>query len=117
MGCRVLRDRLPSRHMRRGYRFALRSLAGRKIVVHTAATAVPTVTRRTFLSSAIVGVTIRASAVAAAQAGSTKLVLLGTGGGPRPRAASSAAAQVIVSNGTAYVIDCGDGVARQLALA
>src|SRR5688572_2044382 len=47
----------------------------------------------------------------------TKLVLLGTGGGPRPRKTRSASAQVIVINGSAYVIDCGDGVARQLVLA
>ena len=42
---------------------------------------------------------------------------MGTGGGPRPRKTSSASAQVIVVNETAYVIDCGDGVARQLAFA
>jgi ribonuclease BN (tRNA processing enzyme) len=53
---------------------------------------------------------------AAAQSRS-RLILLGTGGGPRPRKANSASAQVIVSNGQAYVIDCGDGVARQLVLA
>ena len=47
----------------------------------------------------------------------TRLILLGTGGGPRPRKANSASAQVIVANGQAYVIDCGDGVARQLVLA
>jgi ribonuclease BN (tRNA processing enzyme) len=47
----------------------------------------------------------------------TRLVLLGTGGGPRPRKMSSAAAQVVVVNDAAYVIDCGDGVARQLAMA
>lgn len=47
----------------------------------------------------------------------TRLILLGTGGGPRPRQASSAAAQVILSRNAAYVIDCGDGVARQLAFA
>jgi ribonuclease BN (tRNA processing enzyme) len=46
-----------------------------------------------------------------------RLILLGTGGGPRPRKVSSAAAQVIVCGGTAYVIDCGDGVARQLVMA
>jgi len=43
--------------------------------------------------------------------------LLGTGGGPRPRKTSSASAQVIVVNEAAYVVDCGDGVARQLVLA
>jgi len=47
----------------------------------------------------------------------TRLILLGTGGGPRPRKANSAPAQVIVANDTAYVIDCGNGVARQLAFA
>jgi ribonuclease BN (tRNA processing enzyme) len=52
-----------------------------------------------------------------AQSSKTKLILLGTGGGPRPRKASSASAQVIVANDTVYVIDCGNGVARQLAFA
>lgn len=47
----------------------------------------------------------------------TRLILLGTGGGPRPRKANSASAQVIVRNDRAYVIDCGDGVARQLVFA
>ena len=47
----------------------------------------------------------------------TRLILLGTGGGPRPRKANSAPAQVIVANDSAYVIDCGNGVARQLAFA
>ena len=45
----------------------------------------------------------------------TRLILLGTGGGPRPRTANSASAQVIIANDSAYVIDCGNGVARQLA--
>jgi len=47
----------------------------------------------------------------------TRLILLGTGGGPRPRKNSSASAQVILANDVAYVVDCGDGVARQLAIA
>ena len=49
--------------------------------------------------------------------GRTRLILLGTGGGPRPRKSSAGSAQVIVSRGQAYVVDCGDGVARQLVLA
>ncbi len=53
----------------------------------------------------------------AAQNQRTRLILLGTGGGPRPRTANSASAQVIVSGGLAYVVDCGDGVARQLVSA
>ena len=47
----------------------------------------------------------------------TKLILLGTGGGPRPRTTSSAPAQVIVANDAPYVVDCGNGVARQLVFA
>src|SRR5687768_7996532 len=75
-----------------------------------------TISRRAFLSTmAIVGA-VRPS-IQAAQGDRTKLILLGTGGGPRPRTASAASAQVIVSNKVAYVVDCGDGVARQLAFA
>ena len=47
----------------------------------------------------------------------TRLILLGTAGGPRPRITRSAPAQVIVVDDTAYVVDCGDGVARQLVMA
>lgn len=43
--------------------------------------------------------------------------MLGTGGGPRPRKASSAPAQLIVANDAVYVVDCGDGVARQMVFA
>jgi ribonuclease BN (tRNA processing enzyme) len=45
------------------------------------------------------------------------LILLGTGGGPRPRKPSSAPAQVLVADEVPYVVDCGNGVARQLVLA
>lgn len=62
-------------------------------------------------------VTLAATARLGSGQSRTRLILLGTGGGPRPRKASSAAAQVIVTNSVAYVIDCGDGVARQLAFA
>jgi ribonuclease BN (tRNA processing enzyme) len=71
--------------------------------------------RREFLAS--VGMVAAAARSVVGQGRRTRLVLLGTGGGPRPRTASSASAQVIISNGVAYVIDCGDGVARQLAFA
>jgi len=74
------------------------------------------VTRRAFLSAIAIASASRPS-IDAAQAERTKLILLGTGGGPRPRKTSSGSAQVIVCNNLAYVIDCGDGVARQLAMA
>ncbi len=73
-----------------------------------------TISRRTFLASAI---TIAAARRTSAADEATRLILLGTGGGPRPRQASSASAQAIIANDVAYVIDCGDGVARQLAFA
>ena len=47
----------------------------------------------------------------------SRLILLGTGGGPSPKANRSAPAQVIMVGDRAYVIDCGDGVARQLVRA
>ena len=47
----------------------------------------------------------------------TRLVLLGTGGGPTPKAKAAAPAQAIVVGDRIYLVDCGDGVARQLALA
>ena len=74
------------------------------------------ISRRTFLAWVALAEAMRHGS-AAAQSRATRLVLLGTGGGPRPAPASSASAQVIVSNNVAYVIDCGDGVARQLAFA
>jgi ribonuclease BN (tRNA processing enzyme) len=46
-----------------------------------------------------------------------KLILLGTAGGPRPRLSRAAPAQVILINGVAYVVDCGNGVATQLVRA
>ena len=77
----------------------------------------PTISRRGFLATAIAAAAATPHGPAAAQTARTKLILLGTGGGPRPRKASSAPAQVILSNNVAYVIDCGDGVARQLVIA
>ena len=47
----------------------------------------------------------------------TRLILLGTGGGPRPRKNSFASSQVIIVNNVAYVVDCGNGVSTQLARA
>ena len=75
-------------------------------------------TRRQFFQSAasLLGCAL-APRPAEGQSGASRLILLGTGGGPRPRKTNSASAQVIVVNEVAYVVDCGDGVARQLVLA
>lgn len=77
-----------------------------------------TVTRRSFLAggASLLG----AAAVARAQTPQrlrTRLVLLGTAGGPTPKVGRSAPAQAIVVGDRVYLVDCGDGVARQLALA
>jgi ribonuclease BN (tRNA processing enzyme) len=74
--------------------------------------------RRTWLAGAVAGAaTLLRPAYAGSQKTKTRLILLGTAGGPRPRRAPSAASQVIVVNDMAYVVDCGDGVARQLTAA
>lgn len=45
---------------------------------------------------------------------STELVLLGTAGGPIPRSGRHAPSQVLLVDGVAYLVDCGNGVAQQL---
>lgn len=47
----------------------------------------------------------------------TRLVLLGTGGGPTPKRRRSSPAQALLVGDRTYIVDCGDGVGRQLALA
>ncbi|QQP98559.1 MBL fold metallo-hydrolase [Lysobacter enzymogenes] len=54
---------------------------------------------------------------AAAAASATRIVLLGTAGGPTPKALRAAPASAVVVGDAVYVVDCGNGVARQLALA
>jgi len=74
--------------------------------------------RRQFIGTAAVPIIAGAmSSAASAQRPRLRLILLGSGGGPTPKKSVSAAAQVILVNDSAYVVDCGDGVARQLVLA
>lgn len=74
--------------------------------------------RRHFIGTAAVPIIAGAmSSAASAQRPRMRLILLGSGGGPTPKKSVSAAAQVILVNDSAYVVDCGDGVARQLVLA
>jgi ribonuclease BN (tRNA processing enzyme) len=47
----------------------------------------------------------------------SRLILLGTAGGPTPKPGRAAPANAIVIGGDVYIIDCGNGVGRQLALA
>jgi ribonuclease BN (tRNA processing enzyme) len=51
------------------------------------------------------------------RAAGTRLILLGTAGGPRPRKTRIPSSQVILVNDSAYVFDCGLGVTIQLVRA
>ena len=84
-------------------------------------------TRRRFVSTgaaALAGLSLP-GLHAAAHAGSprrvadttSRLVLLGTAGGPTPKPNRAAPAQAIVVGDACYVVDCGNGVARQMILA
>jgi ribonuclease BN (tRNA processing enzyme) len=77
-----------------------------------------TLDRRTFLSAAAaLAAGVWRPRFGQAPSSKTRLILLGTGGGPRPKKQNQAASQVIIVNDVLYVVDCGDGVARQLTLA
>jgi ribonuclease BN (tRNA processing enzyme) len=45
----------------------------------------------------------------------TRLITLGTAGGPVPRAHRAQSSNLLIVNGTPYLIDAGDGTARRLA--
>jgi ribonuclease BN (tRNA processing enzyme) len=53
----------------------------------------------------------------AAQPLPDQLVLLGTGGGPTPKALRAAPSMALMIGGQLHIIDAGNGVARQAALA
>jgi ribonuclease BN (tRNA processing enzyme) len=79
-------------------------------------------TRRSFLvgSGGALGALVvsRLAVLAQAPAGRTRLILLGTGGGPRIIVPGRAKpANVLVINGASYVVDCGSGVAQQMVRA
>lgn len=74
-------------------------------------------TRRKFLSASAGFAAWHTLARAAETKAQSRLILLGTAGGLTPKPNRAAPAQVIVVNDASYVIDCGNGVARQLVLA
>lgn len=77
------------------------------------------VSRRAFLAQSAALTVVGTAAGAQAPppdvrpAGATRLVLLGTGGGPSPKPDRSAPAQAIVVGEAVYVVDCGNGTPRQ----
>jgi ribonuclease BN (tRNA processing enzyme) len=78
-----------------------------------------TISRRAFLiGAATAGATLIAPKAARAQGPRrSRLVMLATGGGPRPRKERGSTAHAVVVDNVLYVVDCGNGVARQLATA
>jgi ribonuclease BN (tRNA processing enzyme) len=74
------------------------------------------VNRREFLARA--AALVAAARLSRAQAlVKSRLILLGTAGGPTPKRTRAAPAQIIVVGDRGYVVDCGNGVARQMQLA
>jgi ribonuclease BN (tRNA processing enzyme) len=73
--------------------------------------------RRELMAGCVGASLVARASRAAAQARRTRLILLGTGGGPRPKKAVSASANAVIVDDEVYVVDCGDGVARQLVVA
>ncbi len=69
--------------------------------------------RRSFVAT-LAGVALT-RALSAAPA--SRLIFLGTAGGPTPKKTASAPAQIIVIGDRGYLVDCGNGVARQMTLA
>ncbi|TAI59898.1 MBL fold metallo-hydrolase [Bradyrhizobium sp. Leo170] len=72
--------------------------------------------RRNTLKLALVGAAALAAPAVLAQATKprTRIVFLGTKGGPRVAVGASNPANLVVVNDTPFVIDCGMGVSRQL---
>jgi hypothetical protein len=76
-----------------------------------------TLSRRHVLGAAVVLSTLAHREAASAQEGGARVVLLGTAGGPSPKVSRAAPANMVVVGGSLYVVDCGNGVARQIVRA
>ncbi len=75
-------------------------------------------TRRLLLGSSAAALAAAAtSGLAAPPARSSRLILLGTKGGPTPSRTRAPAANLLIVDGQPLLIDCPDGTARQLVLA
>ncbi len=69
------------------------------------------------LLTVIAGISLLATGIAAHAEGAadgTKLITLGTAGGPQPRKDRAQASNLLVVNGTLYLIDAGGGVTRRI---
>ena len=76
------------------------------------------ISRRGFLlGTAASGLLAAAARRVGAQGRRSRLVILASGGGPRPRKDRGSTAHALVVDNVLYVVDCGNGVARQLVQA
>jgi len=66
--------------------------------------------------AALVAITVGHAGAALPASETTQLIVLGTMGGPRVNADRAQSANLVVVNGVHYLIDAGNGVARQLSL-
>jgi len=75
--------------------------------------------RRSFVTGAVLAAAARPARglARAAVTPRTRLIVLASGGGPRPRKERGSTAHAVIVDGVLYVVDCGNGVARQLATA
>jgi len=75
--------------------------------------------KRTFLVTVVIVLGIAAPALHAQQPNetATRLILLGTAGGPSIKKARAQPSNALIVNGNVYIIDAGNGVSRQMALA
>ena len=74
-----------------------------------------TFSRRTFVgAAAAAALTVTGQAFAAAP---TRVILLGSKGGPSPSPSRAPACVAIVIGGSIYLVDCPNGVARQIVMA
>ncbi len=76
------------------------------------------ISRRAALSGALtLAGALPVAAIAGIAPARPRLILLGTAGGPTPKPNRAAPAQAIVIGDDIYIVDCGNGVARQMVLA
>jgi ribonuclease BN (tRNA processing enzyme) len=80
------------------------------------------ISRREFVGGAALALTSlaapgRVRAQGAAMTTRTRLIILASGGGPRPRKDRGSTAHAVIVDTVLYVVDCGNGVARQLVTA
>ena len=73
-----------------------------------------TLTTIALLCLAVAFLTIAKSTQAQAPMAGTRLITLGTGGGPLPRKDRAQSSNLLIVNGTLYLIDAGGGVTRRI---